>query len=277
MKSRPAPWESATWQQLARTHDARGRESLCAGNDRPAVKPAERRQFLHRRYGVSTSGADPDGLCSFAGLPEFQNLTRASYNGLQASLTKQINQTRFLGRTYFTLAYTYAHAIDNTSVFRNRNSEVPAYAPNLLHASSDQDVRHSITFSGGWDLPMDHLWSSGPKRLTQGWSLFPIVTWRTGFPFDFFARLPGRFDPGFRRAVRRRRRVRRVYQRCRFDEHVRSPNFPNPYQPQHRNDDYGKLFRRSSKLQQRAVWRFKSSGSLHSKQHGVPFKSTGGR
>ena len=131
--------------------------------------------------GISTSGADPDGLCSFAGLPEFKNLTRASYNGLQASLTKQINQTRFLGRTYFTLAYTYAHAIDNTSGFRNRNSEVPAYAPNLLRASSDQDVRHRITFSGGWDLPIDHMWSSGPKRLTQGWSLFPIVTWRTGF------------------------------------------------------------------------------------------------
>ncbi len=146
--------------------------------------------------GISTSGADPNGLCSFAGLPEFKNLTRASYNGLQASLTKQINQTRFLGRTYFTLAYTYAHAIDNTSGFRNRNSEVPAYEPNLFRASSDQDVRHRITFSGGWDLPIDHMWSSGPKRLTQGWSLFPIVTWRTGFPFDFFARLPGRFDPG---------------------------------------------------------------------------------
>jgi outer membrane receptor protein involved in Fe transport len=144
----------------------------------------------------SSSGADPDAFCSYAGLPEFKNLTKASYNGLQTSLTKQIANTGFLGRTYFTLAYTYAHAIDNTSGFRNRNSEVPAYAPDLLRASSDQDIRHRITFSGGWDLPIEHMWNSGPKRLTQGWSLFPIVTWRTGFPFDFFARLPGRFDPG---------------------------------------------------------------------------------
>ena len=146
--------------------------------------------------GNSTSGADPNAFCSYAGMPEFKNLTKASYNSLQASLTRQMGQTRFIGRTYFTLAYTYAHAIDNTSGFRNRNSEVPAYAPNLLRASSDQDVRHRITFSGGWDLPIDNMWSSGPKRLTQGWSLFPIVTWRTGFPFDFFSRLPGRFDPG---------------------------------------------------------------------------------
>jgi len=66
---------------------------------------------------------------------------------------------------------------------------VPSYQPDLFYASSDQDVRDRITFSGGWDLPFDHLWDSGPKRLTQGWSLFPIVTWHTGLPFDVFADL----------------------------------------------------------------------------------------
>ena len=146
--------------------------------------------------GNSTSGADPDATCSFAGLPEFKNLTKASYNSLQASLTKQMSNTRFLGRTYFTLAYTLAHSIDNVSGFRQRNSQVPTYAPGLFRSSSDQDVRNRITFSGGWDLPFDRTWSSGPKRLTQGWSLFPIVTWRSGLPFDIFARLPDRFDPG---------------------------------------------------------------------------------
>ena len=45
--------------------------------------------------------------------------------------------------------------------------------PNAFRASSDQDVRHRITFSGGWDLPIEQAWNSGPKRLTQGWSLFP--------------------------------------------------------------------------------------------------------
>jgi hypothetical protein len=145
--------------------------------------------------GNSSSGADPDAICSFAGLPEFKNVTKASYNSLQASLTKQISDNHFLGRTYFTLAYTYAHSIDNTSGFRQRNSEVASYQPELFRASSDQDVRNRVTFSGGWDLPFDHYWGSGPKRLTQGWSLFPIVTWRSGLPFDIFARLPDRFDP----------------------------------------------------------------------------------
>src|SRR5260370_13034477 len=44
-----------------------------------------------------------------------------------------------------------------------------------------------MPFSGGWDLPFDRAWSSGPKRLTNGWSVYPIVTYRTGFPLDVFA------------------------------------------------------------------------------------------
>jgi hypothetical protein len=72
---------------------------------------------------------------------------------------------------------------------------VPAYNPDLYYASSDSDVRNRITFSGGWDIPFDHAWTSGPKRLTKGWSLYPIVTWRTGFPFDISASLPGINDP----------------------------------------------------------------------------------
>jgi hypothetical protein len=146
--------------------------------------------------GNSSSGADPNAVCSFAGLPEFKNVSKANYNSLQTSLTKQMASNRFIGRTYFTLAYTYAHSIDNSSGFRQRNSEVASYLPNAFRASSDQDVRHRITFSGGWDLPIEQAWSSGPKRLTQGWSLFPIVTWRSGLPIDIFARLPDRFVPG---------------------------------------------------------------------------------
>ncbi len=131
----------------------------------------------------------PSGPCSFGSAPEFKNVSNANYNSLQASLNRQMVDSHYLGRTYFTLAYTYAHSIDNASGFRQRNSTVPSYQPNLFRASSDQDVRDRITFSGGWDLPFDHLLDSWPKRLTQGWSLFPIVTWHTGLPFDVFANL----------------------------------------------------------------------------------------
>jgi hypothetical protein len=113
-----------------------------------------------------------------------------------ASLTKQVSNSAAFGSTYFTLGYTLSHEIDNVSGFRQRNSTVPSLLPELLRASGDADVRDRITFSGGWDLPFENAWKSGPKKLTQGWSLFPIVTWRTGFPLDVLANLPTAFDNG---------------------------------------------------------------------------------
>ncbi|HXQ26756.1 MAG TPA: TonB-dependent receptor [Candidatus Acidoferrales bacterium] len=140
--------------------------------------------------GNSTSGVSSDATCSFGAVQEFRNIVNASYNSLTASVTKQMGNTP-AGSIYFTLGYTYAHNIDNGSGFRQRSQLVPSYDPTLLRASSDLDVRHRITFSGGWDLPFDRAWKSAPKRLTQGWSLFPIFTWRTGFPLNVFANIPG--------------------------------------------------------------------------------------
>ncbi len=133
---------------------------------------------------------------SFSYIDEFRNAGVANYNGMQVSLTKGVSQTPFLGKTYFTLGYTWAHSIDTASGFRNRNSRVPTYNNGLFRASSDFDVRHRFTFSGGWDLPFDR-WQSGPRRLTQGWTLAPIFSYRTGFPLDVFGGLSrGRTRPG---------------------------------------------------------------------------------
>jgi Carboxypeptidase regulatory-like domain/TonB dependent receptor-like, beta-barrel/TonB-dependent Receptor Plug Domain len=134
--------------------------------------------------------------CSLGPISEFRNVTKASYNALVASLTKQIGNSPIVGRTYFTLGYTLSHEIDNVSGFRQRNSTVPSIDSDLFRASGDTDVRSRITFSGGWDLPFEHMWQSGPKKLTQGWSLFPIVTWRTGFPIDVAANLSSAFTSG---------------------------------------------------------------------------------
>jgi hypothetical protein len=139
--------------------------------------------------GNSTSGQTPDATCSFGSIDEFRNIVNANYNAMTASLTKRMGNTR-LGNVYFTFGYTYAHNIDNASGFRQRSDFVPTYQPELLRASSDIDIRNRVTFSGGWDLPFDRAWSSGPKRLTQGWTLFPILTWRSGFPLNIFANFP---------------------------------------------------------------------------------------
>jgi outer membrane receptor protein involved in Fe transport len=125
--------------------------------------------------------------CTYSQLAEFQNVANASYNGFTASLTRQVTDARFIGRTYFVLGYTFAHSIDDASGFRNNSSAVPTFDPQLYRGSSDFDVKHRITFSGGWDLPFANMWASGPKRLTSGWSLYPIFSWRTGFPLTVFS------------------------------------------------------------------------------------------
>ena len=132
----------------------------------------------------ATPGNDVFSSRAFSYLLEFRNVSTAHYDSLQLSLQKQLSEMRFLGRTYFTFAYTYGHGIDNASGFRQRGSNVPFYNPGRFRASTDFDVTHRITFNGGWDLPLDRRWSN---RLTKGWSVHPIVTYRTGFPLDVFA------------------------------------------------------------------------------------------
>jgi hypothetical protein len=117
---------------------------------------------------------------------------RANYNGLLASLNKRFGDWRGIGSTFFTVAYTYAHNIDNST--GNVNSAaggVPYYDHNALRANSQLDQRQRFTLSGGWELPFAKAWSSGPKGLTAGWTLYPIFSWYTGEPFDISASLSG--------------------------------------------------------------------------------------
>jgi hypothetical protein len=77
--------------------------------------------------------------------------------------------------------------LDNGSGFNSRILYIPFYNHHRFYGNSDFDVRQRFTFSGGWEMPFDRLWSSGPKRLTAGWSLFPIFFIQSGIPLDFLA------------------------------------------------------------------------------------------
>lgn len=136
------------------------------------------------------------GACPFGGFSGYTDRGFASYNSLQSSLTKQAGETK-LGSAYFTLAYTYGHSIDNTSGKGNRSQTVPYYDNHVFRASSDFNALHTVSFGGGWDLPFDKAWTSGPKALLKGWSLFPIFSWHTGFPLNVGTRFSsGIGDPG---------------------------------------------------------------------------------
>jgi outer membrane receptor protein involved in Fe transport len=126
---------------------------------------------------------------NFSYLNEFQNVGKANYNALEINLRRNFSTMGAWGSSFFTVGYTWSHEIDNSSGFRERNSNVPYYDQDLFRASGDTDVRNVLTLSGGWNLPFEHLWQHGPKLLTSGWSLYPILTVRSGFPLDIFAGL----------------------------------------------------------------------------------------
>jgi hypothetical protein len=117
----------------------------------------------------------------------FEGRNNANYNGLLASLMKRTGNWHNLGETYFTLSYTWSHNLDNGSGFNQRSAQVPYFSPQQFYGNSDFDMRNRIELSAGWDLPFNHLWSNGPKRLTSGWSLYPIAYYQAGIPMDLYA------------------------------------------------------------------------------------------
>ncbi len=145
---------------------------------------------------------------NFGYLTTFAGMNNANYNGLLTSLTKRATEVRYLGNLFFTVAYTWSHNLDNGSGFNSRNTQIASYNHHVLYGNSDFDIRQRLTFSGGWELPFAKAWTNGPKRLTTGWSLFPIVFAQSGIPLDALAGLhesqskPGPSGAGDREVVR---------------------------------------------------------------------------
>jgi len=107
-----------------------------------------------------------------------------------------MSNVRGIGSAFFTAAYTRSHAIDNASGWQEPSAAVPAYQHDAFRANSDFDVRQRFVLSGGWELPFQKL--GGPKKLTSGWSLFPIFSVTGGLPFSISAGATAttRFGPG---------------------------------------------------------------------------------
>lgn len=126
---------------------------------------------------------------NFGYVTTFDGLNNANYNGLLASLTKRETDVRYLGQVFFTLAYTWSHNLDNGSGFNSRNTQIASYNHHVLYGNSDFNIPQRLTFSGGWELPFARTWSHGPKRLTTGWSFYPIVFAQSGIPLDVRAGL----------------------------------------------------------------------------------------
>ncbi|MGC1976343.1 MAG: TonB-dependent receptor, partial [Candidatus Sulfotelmatobacter sp.] len=151
-------------------------------------------RVLNQELVASNPTADPN---TFGFAPTFDGLNHANYNGLLTSLTKRAQDVRYLGNVFFTASYTWSHNLDNGTGFNSRVASTPYYNHNQFYGNSDFDLRQRLALSGGWELPFAKTWAGGPKRLTDGWSLFPIYFIQSGIPLDFLAGQHQRStDPG---------------------------------------------------------------------------------
>lgn len=132
-----------------------------------------------------------------SGLPNSITLTNASsnYHSLQVQLLKAVSNG--LG---FGLAYTYAHAIDNSNDPLNGvQSSFGTWpidsrnADTVMRGNSDNDLRHRFTGNFSYELPLGrgkaHLNSGVLGTVMEGFQFSGIVTLQTGHPYTIF--IPG--------------------------------------------------------------------------------------
>jgi hypothetical protein len=120
-------------------------------------------------------GNDPSPyrpFIGYGGITYLENGASSSYNSLQVSARRSI------GALDLSLAYTWAHSIDNSSD-RYDGSFVNSYNLNANRASSNFDQRHILNTAWVYHLPV-----FSHNRWLGGWQWSGILGFQTGTPFS---------------------------------------------------------------------------------------------
>ena len=112
----------------------------------------------------------------FGNITYLEDEANSNYNSMQVSAR------RYVGRLQLSLAYTWSHAIDDSSD-RSDGSFVNSYNLEGSRASSTFDQRHLLNITYVYDLPF--FTSRGMLHsLLGGWQWSGIVTYQSGTPFS---------------------------------------------------------------------------------------------
>lgn len=115
---------------------------------------------------------------NFGTINQLNSAGTSNYNSFQTTL--RIRAWHGLTSQF---AYTWGHALDETSDYRH---VFPQNSFNLKgdYGSSDFDTRHNFTTNLTYAVPGS---SHGPKILTHGWQLSNLISLHTGQPVNLFA------------------------------------------------------------------------------------------
>ena len=127
----------------------------------------------------------PNGTPWYTTIGDQNTEGHSNYNSFQVSLTQA--QSHGL---YFTLGYTYSHALDDGSGYESVTGSanrvynfVPGFQ-NLNYGSSDFDARHRLTAGYVYTVPVAGFMKSNAilRETLSGWGIGGITALQTGFP-----------------------------------------------------------------------------------------------
>ena len=134
--------------------------------------------------GSAGSGAFGNGIPWFISVGQQHTDGASNYNSFQASLTKGTSHG-----LYFTLAYTYSHALDNASGYESSGANgrgvnnIPGFEY-LNYGDSDYDARHRLATSYNYEVPIFSSWQDKLvlREALSGWHISGVTALQTGFP-----------------------------------------------------------------------------------------------
>ena len=133
-------------------------------------------------YSPSSTEYVPGNILQSVGVQS--TLGVSSYSSLQASLNKRFNHG-----LSFLAAYTWSHAIDDTSGFEDSGYGTRGVNPYNFASNkgdSSYDARQRFVVSYDYEIPhLSRFWNNVFTRgLLDGWHIAGITTLQTGFPIN---------------------------------------------------------------------------------------------
>jgi hypothetical protein len=124
-------------------------------------------------------GDNPDPFRTYLG---YSDVNKLEYKASSIYHALQFSARRTLGQLQLSLAYTYSHAIDDSSD-RFDGSFVNSFNPSAARASSNFDQRHILNIGYDWNLPFFK--SPGlANKILGGWEYSGLTSFNTGSPFS---------------------------------------------------------------------------------------------
>jgi hypothetical protein len=157
--------------------------------------PPQALQFNNLWFGAETGSLPFDAVNNNAFLHAevFNNAASSIYHALQAKVTKRMSRGLM-----FQAAYTWAHAIDDSSdplTPATGNQGFPRNSLDLAaeRGNSDFDVRQRLVLNYSWALPFgrghDRLAEGLADKIFGGWEVAGITVFSGGLPYDIFTAL----------------------------------------------------------------------------------------